>query len=202
MNFRFNHLNGQYDERTDSPLCEVFCTPENETCEWLFDNGWLPTINGEWYQSKSSRISLVFQNYNKPNFSHIKLSTVGDWEAIIKDTISHYSYLNIEHIQYCINTSKLVIYFDNKVFAVLNLYDGIPYVSAVIGTRKYKNILQYVIPVMKNLCFEIDQESPFTIKSDFLYIGEWYNKFSFKSSYVGFEWWDGLSWNGLKMNKN
>lgn len=193
MKIRISHKNGIYDEKTDSTLCEVYCTPELESPTYLMNNGWLPTNNGEWYQSRSSRIPL----YNQPHSSEkipIRVSTVGNWYDILKDSRIHYPHLNDDHIQYCVESSYVTVYFAGKAFACLNLIDGIPYISLVIGTRHNKDILKYVVPTMKNVCFDLDAAVPYTIKSDFIYLGEWYDYFSFKSSMLGFEWWDGEHW--------
>ena len=58
MKTRISHLNGKYDVESSADLCELFCTPENESQKYLFEKGWLPTSNGEWYQSRSSRIKI------------------------------------------------------------------------------------------------------------------------------------------------
>ena len=50
MKTRFNHLNGRYGDNSIVDLCEVFCRPEKETNAFLFENGWLPTANEEWFQ--------------------------------------------------------------------------------------------------------------------------------------------------------
>lgn len=193
MKIRVSHTNGIYDEKTDSTLCEVYCTPELETPKMLIETGWLPTTGGEWYQSKSSRIPLYLQTYSKEKIP-IRVSTVGNWYDILEDSRKHYPYLNDEHIRYCLETSSLVVYFEGKAFSVLNILDGIPYISLVIGTRHNKDILRHVVPTMKNVCFEMEFDKPYTIKSDYLYLGEWYDYFAFKSSMIGFEWWDGESW--------
>lgn len=193
MKLRVNHRNGIYVEKTDSVLCEVFCTPEGESPKWLFEHGWLPTVRGEWYQAKSSRIVMYREHFTKPNLNGIRISTVGDWSKILHESIPHYSYLNLEHIEYMIESADTIVYFEDKAFACLNIYDKIPYVSTVIGTRHNKNLLEYVVPVMKDVCFKIEDETPYSLMSD-IYIGEWYDKFAFKSTLMGFEWWDGEQW--------
>lgn len=191
--FRFSHTNGIYDEKTDSILCEVYCTPESETPKMLMETGWLPTAGGEWYQSKSSRIPLYQQTYSMEKVP-IRVSTVGNWEDILDNSRKYYPYLNDNHIRYCIETSSFVVYFEDKAFSVLNIIDGIPYISLVIGTRHNKNILQYVVPTMKNICFEMKYTHLCDIVDEYLYLGEWYDYFSFKSSMIGFEWWTGETW--------
>lgn len=193
MKIRIDHKNGIYDEKTDSVLCEVYCIPELESHSELFESGWLPTVRGEWYQSKSSRIPLYQQTYSMEKIP-VRVSTVGNWRDILEDSRKHYPYLNDEHIQYCIGSSSMIVYFDGKAFSCLNLIDGIPYISLVIGTRQNKDILKYVVPTMKNICFDVESSVPYTIKSHYLYLGEWYDHFAFKSSIIGFEWWDGESW--------
>ena len=56
MKIRISHLNGRYDSQKGTDLCELFCIPDDETNYYLFENGWLPLLNNEWYQSRSSRI--------------------------------------------------------------------------------------------------------------------------------------------------
>ena len=58
MQIRVSHLNGKYDSQTGADLCELFGTPDGETYKELFESGWLPTKNGEWYQSRSSRVLI------------------------------------------------------------------------------------------------------------------------------------------------
>lgn len=191
MQVRYSHTNGLYIEHSDSVLCEVFCLPDVESPDWLFNNGWLPTTNGEWYQSKSCRIKFD-EITSLP--AEIKLSTDGDWNGILQDAISSgvYSFLNADHIDFCIQTAKRIVYLNDVVFAVLNVLDGQPYISTVIGTRSAKNLLQYIIPYFINVCIS-DSEIQYT--SDYLFLGEWYGQHTYKQLYGRFEWWDGAKWN-------
>ena len=87
MKIRISHLNGQYDLSNHSDLCELFCKPENESPEYLFENGWLPTSNGEWYQSRSSRVKIQpISSRRKTQLKKIKISTDGDFLKILNQS--------------------------------------------------------------------------------------------------------------------
>ena len=85
MKIRISHLNGQYDISNHSDLCELFCTPENETPKHLFEMGWLPTSNGEWYQSRSSRIKInPISARRQYQLAKIRTSKSGDYRKIFE----------------------------------------------------------------------------------------------------------------------
>ncbi len=58
MKTRISHVNGKYDLETSADLCEVFCVPTGESSRELFESGWLPAGNDEWYQCRSARVKL------------------------------------------------------------------------------------------------------------------------------------------------
>jgi hypothetical protein len=61
MKIRYNHQNGIFLDKKNSShfLCEVFAKRTDETKKYMFENGWLPTSNNEWFQNKSSRVKIL-----------------------------------------------------------------------------------------------------------------------------------------------
>ena len=87
MKTRISHLNGTYQSDTAADLCEVFCEPEGETYRELFETGWLPTDNGEWYQSRSSRVKIQpISTRRRYQIKKINVSTTGDYQKIFEES--------------------------------------------------------------------------------------------------------------------
>jgi hypothetical protein len=87
MKIRISHLNGKYNDNTGADLCEVFGTPDGETYKELFETGWLPTKNGEWYQSRSSRVKIdELSGTRRYEVRKLNVSNEGDWENIFGET--------------------------------------------------------------------------------------------------------------------
>jgi hypothetical protein len=188
MKIRISHLNGKYDNETGADLCEVFGTPDGETYKELFETGWLPTKNGEWYQSRSSRVKIdELSGTRRYEVRKLKVSNEGDWERIFGETKHLYPNFQEDYIRTCLSFNHEIYYFDDSVFAILNWFDDIPFFSTVVGGRMKKNGITpltcyYFIQKL------LDHSYPY------LYISEWYDQFKFKANYPNFEWWDGESW--------
>jgi len=189
MKIRISHLNGQYDSSNQSDLCELFCKPENESPTHLFENGWLPTSNGEWYQSRSSRVKIApISSRRRTQLSKIKISNTGNYMEIMRNS----EFLYDDHVEEFLHTvlsfDNEVYYFNDNTFGVLNWFGDIPYYSLVLGGRANKDgstplSCYYFIDKLLNHSYP------------YLYIGEWYEQFFYKSHYPNFEWWDGETWN-------
>ena len=92
MKIRISHLNGRYDSQKGTDLCELFCIPDDETNYYLFENGWLPLLNNEWYQSRSSRIKVSsLTSRRRYQLKKMRVSTEGDYKKIFEDSKFFYN---------------------------------------------------------------------------------------------------------------
>jgi hypothetical protein len=189
MKIRFNHLNGQYGKHSIVDLCEVYGTPEEETDLFLFENGWLPTTNNEWFQSRSSRVKIApISSRRKYQLRKISVTTVGNYSNILKNSKCWYD-ANCElFLDTMLSYDHQIYYFDDAVFAVLNWFNNIPYFSVVIGGRERR---EGITPLTCYYFLNKLTDSTYP----YLYIGPWYDEFFYKAHYPGFEWWDGGKWN-------
>lgn len=188
MQIRVSHLNGKYDSQTGADLCEVFGTPDGESYKELFERGWLPTKNGEWYQSRSSRVLISpLSGTRRYEVRKLDVKTDGDWKRIFDETKEFYPDYQEEYLHTCLSFPHEIYYFNNSVFAILNWFDNIPFFSTVIGGRTKKN---GVTPLT---CYYFINKL-LGHSYPYLYISEWYEQFSFKANYPNFEWWDGENW--------
>lgn len=188
MKIRISHLNGRYDSQKGTDLCELFCIPDDETNYYLFENGWLPLLNNEWYQSRSSRIKISsISSRRRYQLKKVRVSTEGDYKKIFENSKLFYNESAEEFLDAVLSFKHQIYYFNNDIFAVLNWFDDIPYFSLVVSqSRNKEGVLPmtcyYFINELKNHTYQ------------YLYIGEWYDQFHYKSSYPNFEWWDGEKW--------
>lgn len=190
MKYRFSHINGQYNLKTDSILCEVYGTPTTENYIDLFTQGWLPTVNNEWYQARSSRVKnqKLLYDIRTP----IIVSQDGDYRAILDKCKKTYDNLNVEHIEWCIERPGTDIwYFNGTVMAAVNWFDFTPYISVLLGNKFDRGkIKQYIVPMIRSSISNYN----IRVHVPYIYIGEWYKQFDYKKDYDGFEWWDGEKW--------
>lgn len=188
MQIRVSHLNGKYDSKTGADLCELFGTPDGESYKELFERGWLPTKNGEWYQSRSSRVLISpLSGTRRYEVRKLDVSTDGDWRYIFEETKEFYPHFQEDYIHTCLSFPNEIYYFNDSVFAILNWFDDVPFFSTVIGGRIRKN---GVTPLT---CYYFINKL-LGHSYPYLYISEWYEQFSFKANYPNFEWWDGENW--------
>jgi len=199
MQLRFDHTHGVYSVKTDTVLCEVFCTPTTETPQWLFEHGWLPTVDGEWYQARSARIPIEGDVLNT---SELSITTDGDWRRILDISPEYYHNLNLNHIEFCVRTSAKLMYIDGAAFFTLNIFDGVPYIGTTIGVRKMQEQLQYKSVMLVDVIISKVRDvlkTDLATNANFLYIGEWYPQFDFKRRYEGFEYWNGTRWTSVEL---
>ena len=140
MKIRISHLNGKYDIEQGADLCEVFGTPDCETYKELFETGWLPTKNREWYQSRSSRVKIdKLSGTRRYEVKKLNVSNEGDWQKIFEETKYLYPNFQEDYIRTYLSFNHEIYYFGDSVFAILNWFDDIPFFSTVIGGRIQKN---------------------------------------------------------------
>ena len=188
MRTQISHVNGKYDLETGSPLCEVFCIPDGESNQTLFENGWLPAHDNVWYQSRSARVKVSpISGNQRRKLKKIKVSTDGDYKQILENTRHLYPSVVIDEVEHMVQNPHEIYYFNDVVFSILNWYDNIPFLSVLLGGRLDKTgvtpkVHYYFIDKM------VGHNYPY------LYISEWYEQFNYKSELPGFEWWDGEKW--------
>jgi len=190
MKIRYSHQNGMFidDEKSVSFLCEVFAKRINENESYMFEHGWLPTANDEWYQTKSSRVKILPISTRKKNrLNKIKISKNGDYKKIFENTKHYYSDSCEFYLQTVLSFEHEIYYFNSEVFCVLNWFGNIPFFSAVFGGKLKRNGITpitcyYFIDKLLNNSYP------------YLYIGEWYKQFDYKINYPNFEWWNGENW--------
>jgi hypothetical protein len=190
MIIRYNHTKGIFldNEETSSFLCEVFSRRTDESVEYMFENGWLPTSNNEWFQSKSSRIKLSPISVRKKNrLKKISVTNSGDYRQIFENCKSYYSINAGAYLESVLAFDHEIYYFNSEVFCVLNWFNNIPFFSAVFGGKVKRN---GITPITCYYFIDKLNKNPYP----YLYIGEWYNQFDYKLDYPNFEWWDGEKW--------
>lgn len=188
MKIRISHLNGRYDYEKGTDLCELFCIPDDESNTYLFENGWLPTSNNEWYQSRSSRLKITpLSSRRLSQLRKIRVTNSGNYMKIFENSKLSYNESAEEFLDTVLSYKHEIYYFDDCVFGVLNWFDDIPYFSMVVAD---KNNSRGIIPI--TCYYFLNKLSDH--KYPYLYIGEWYEQFHYKSNYPNFEWWDGENW--------
>ena len=188
MRTRFNHENGKYDLESGSALCELFCFPDDESYRELFENGWLPTRDEKWYQSRSSRVKIApISGNRRRRLNKIKVSTDGDYKQILENCKHLYPAVVLDEVAYTVLFPHEIYYFDDSVFAILLWFDDIPFVSTLIGGRLDKS---GITPMVNYFFLHKLREHSYP----YIYISEWYDEFGYKSDLPGFEWWDGEKW--------
>lgn len=190
MIIRYSHQNGIFidEKHSSSFLCEVFAKRTNETYQYMFEHGWLPTNNNEWFQSKSSRIKISEVSTRKKNrLNRIHISTVGDYKTIFDNSKHHYSESCGDYLKTVLSFDNEIYYFNSEVFCVINWFDNIPFFSAVFGGKIKRN---GITPLT---CYYFIDKL-ISHNYPYLYIGEWYNQFNYKYDYPNFEWWNGEKW--------
>jgi hypothetical protein len=190
MKIRYNHQNGIFLDKKNSShfLCEVFAKRTDETKKYMFENGWLPTSNNEWFQTKSSRIKILPISSRKKNrLGKIHISKNGDYRRIFQESKSYYSDTCESYLETVLSFDNEIYYFNSEVFCVLNWFDNVPFFSAVFGGKVKRN------GITPMTCYYfIDKLIEYNYP--YLYIGEWYNQFHYKLDYPNFEWWNGEKW--------
>ena len=186
MKIRFNHEGGIY--ANNQCLLEVEAEVEEESASFMFENGWLP-FQSSWYQSRSSRLRLGdISSRRKRELSKISFSEVGDTRELMNRS-SEFGCFKEDWVLHYLSLPCYVFYMDDAAFGVVNFVeDQIFYTSLVWDKRKNENsygTLSYYHLIEK-----------FKDTHRFLYISEYYEKFSYKSTLPGFEYWNGARWVG------
>jgi hypothetical protein len=188
MKTRISHVNGKYDLETSADLCEVFCVPTGESSRELFESGWLPAGNDEWYQCRSARVKLnPISGNRRRKLKKIKVSNDGDYIEILENVKHLYPSVVFGEVKNALSKPHEIYYFNDDVFSILNWYDDIPYVPVLLGGRLDKT---GVTPIVHYYFIDklVGNNYPY------LYISEWYEQFHYKSKLPGFEWWNGENW--------
>lgn len=188
MRTKVSHVNGKYDLESGSALCELFCFPDGESSKELFESGWLPTRDGKWYQSRSSRVKIApISGNRRRKLKKIKVSTDGDYKRILENCKNLYPAIVLDEVEYTVLFPHEIYYFNDSVFAILIWLDNIPFVSTLIGGRLDKSGITPMVHY-----FFLDKLNGHSYP--YIYISEWYEEFGYKSDLSGFEWWDGEKW--------
>jgi hypothetical protein len=173
MKLIFNHNTSIFDGQI--PLIHLEALRENETHQFMFENGWLP-YGDKWYQTKSSRLKLKpISIKRKKQLSKLKITTqTNNLEIKILNDLEAYS------------TSEYFDFFiDDLFWGRVNFYDNVILYSVSNGI-KHKNSygslsIYYLIDLFKD-------------KYNYLYIADYFEEFEYKSKLPGFEYWDGNNW--------
>ena len=173
MKIKFNHKVSIYSG--EYPLIYSEATPENETNQFMFENGWVPYYD-VWYQTKSARLKLKPISGKRQNqLSKIKITTkTNNSEIEILNDLEAYS------------SSKYFDFFmDDLFWGRVNFYDN-QILYSVSNAVKHKNSygtlsMYYLIDLFKD-------------KYEYLYITDYFEEFSYKSKLPGFEYWEGEKW--------
>jgi len=166
----------------------VFCVPTEETDQYLFENGWLPTKNGEWYQCRSARVKIdPISGNRRRKLKKVKISNQGDYKQILENVKHLYPSVILDEVDSALSVKHEIYYFNDTVFSIINWYGDIPYVPVLLGGRLDES---GVTPKVHYYFIDnlVGNSYPY------LYISEWYEQFQYKSELPNFEWWDGEKW--------
>lgn len=186
MKLIFNHSEGLFTESGCS-LLEVECLKEDESIKYMFENGWLPFKDNKWYQSRSSRLKLSpISNRRKKELSKINFSTKGNYEEIILKA-KPFGCFNEDWLKFYNSIPNYTFFMDDVAFGIVNYYDEqLFYTSFVWDKNQNKNsygTLSYYHLIEK-----------FRNEYEYIYISEFYEKFNYKQTLQGFQYWDGQFW--------
>lgn len=177
MKLIFNHSFSIFNN--EIPLIYLTAKRENETVEFMLENGWIPfykNLEEFWYQTKSSRLKIdEISKRRQLELKKIKISNTTDNDFIIKPIdLEYYTQGNFEDFFFDDIFWGRIHYLDNKlIYSVMN----------IIKDKKSYGTLSYY--------YLIDR---FLGKFDYIYITDFFEEFSYKSNLPGFEYWDGNSW--------
>ena len=186
MKIIFDHANGEFNKNGNS-LLEVFAIKEDESNEYMFNNGWLP-FKDTWYQTRSSRLKLApiskrrSKELSKINISYCK--NVFD----IADKAINYEKFNYNYLKDYLKLNHFKFFFDDCFCGVVNLVGNIPYYTFMIWDQSHKD------HSYGTLSFYYLIDKLYNEGHEYLYTSEYYPIFSYKKTLPGFEWWDGKDW--------
>jgi hypothetical protein len=173
MKLIFNHNISIFDR--GNPFIYLEALRENETHQFMFENGWVP-YDGKWYQTKSSRLKLnPISLKRKKQLSKLKIATETN-NLEIKSPSDLKAYSVSEHFDF---------FIDDLFWGRVNFYDN-QILYSVSNAIKHKNSygslsFYYLIDLFKD-------------KYEYLYIADYFEEFEYKSKLPGFEYWDGNNW--------
>ena len=173
MKLILNHNISIFDG--EKPLIYLEALRENETHQFMFENGWVPYYD-VWYQTKSARLKLKpISSKRKNQLSKIKTTTeTNNSEIKIPTDLEAYS------------ESKYFDFFmDDFFWGRVKFYDN-QILYSISNAIKHKNSygtlsIYYLIDLFKD-------------KYEYLYIADYFKDFEYKSKLPGFEYWDGEKW--------
>jgi hypothetical protein len=188
MKIIFNHNNGIFTKDGNS-LLEVYAKQEDESCEFMFENGWLP-FRGSWYQTKSSRLKLSpVSSRRKKELSKIKIA-IDNEKSLCKlvERAKSFGKFDEKYLQEYLQLDHIKIWFDDCFCSIVNIVDKIPYYTHMIWDESNKSNSYGTL----SFYFMIDH---FLSKgAAYLYTSEYYPEFSYKKNLQGFEYWNGYCW--------
>ena len=189
MKIIFDHQNGILGDNGSS-LLEVMCEKEDESSQYMFDNGWLPLLTKKdiWYQTRSSRLNLKeISKRRKKELSKINISTNQDILDIVCRAIE-YKKFNLKDLNDFVKFDHFKFFFDDCFCGIVNIVDNIPYYTFMIWDESNKSnsygtlSYYYLIDKLYNEGYK------------YLYTSEYYPKFIYKKNLQGFEYWNGNRW--------
>ena len=182
MKIKFSHDNGLFVDEKDIILLEAFAEIENESYQFMFENGWLPHFNG-WYQCRSCRLELQqISTRRKREIKQIKIVETKNAEKYIE---SAGKFRN--DLVYFLAQKNYLFTMDDALLGVVNFYDDVLFYSTMI----------YDKTLTKNSCgtlsyyYLIDK---FLGEYKHIYISNYYPIFEYKKDLPGFEYWTGKDW--------
>jgi len=186
MKIIFDHSQGKFTDTGDS-LLEVYAQIEEETSEYMFNNGWLPCRN-LWYQTKSSRLVLnKISKRRQKELSKINITFKGDFNSIVNKALP-FKKFEPQYLDETLALPHFKFFFDDCFCGIVNLVDNIPYYTFMIWDESNKNhsygILSYYYLINKF----------YNEGLKYVYISEFYEQFSYKHTLPGFEYWTGTNW--------
>ncbi len=173
MKLIFNHNNSVFDG--ENPLIYLESLRENETSQFMFENGWVP-YGDRWYQTKSARLKLKpISIKRKKQLSKLKITTqTNNLEIKILNDLEAYSLS--KHFDF---------FMDDLFWGRVNFYDNQILYSvsnAITHKNSYGTLsMYYLIDLFKD-------------EYEYLYIADYFKDFEYKSKLPGFEYWDGNEW--------
>lgn len=187
MKIIFDHSKGQFTS-DGSSLLEVYAIKENETTEYMFDNGWLP-FREKWYQTRSSRLELApISSRRKKELSRLTVSDTGNLSSIVERAIV-YNKFDKNYLKEYLSIMNYMFFFDDCFCGIVNFFDDVPFYTFMIWDEAKKN------HSYGTLSFYYLIDKFYNLGHKYLYISEYYPQFAYKIKLQGFQWWDGNSWN-------
>jgi hypothetical protein len=173
MKLIFNHDFSIYDGI--KPLIYLEAERETESCQYMFENGWVPYDN-KWYQTQSSRLKLgEISKKRKYELNKINISENKHNEIIEPPKLEDYQGEHYDFFFDDIFWGRVNFYENQILYSVMN--------GQIVKSKKSYGTLSFYYLIDK---FRNDYE--------YLYITDFFGIFSYKQSLPGFQYWNGKSW--------